>query len=122
MYKYGRLFCIALGALTITGCRDTEVENKNTETADLGDIFQGINGCAVVYSPANEQCFLYNEDMCNQEASPYSTFKIISALSGLQNGVIVDESSKMNYSGKAYGNADWNGDLTLEEAFRKSCI
>ena len=31
MYKYGRLFCIALGVLTITGCRDTEVANKNTE-------------------------------------------------------------------------------------------
>ena len=52
----------------------------------------------------------------------YSTFKIISALLGLQKGVIVDESSTMGYDGTDYGNAEWNGDLTLEEAFEKSCI
>lgn len=34
----------------------------------------------------------------------------------------VDESSTMGYDGTDYGNAEWNGDLTLEEAFEKSCI
>lgn len=52
----------------------------------------------------------------------YSTFKIISALLGLQKGVIVDESSTMGYDGMDYGNVEWNGNLTLEEAFEKSCI
>lgn len=28
----------------------------------------------------------------------------------------------MGYDGTDYGNSDWNGDLTLEEAFQKSCI
>ena len=37
--------------------------------------------------------------MCRQKVSPYSTFKIISALLGLQKGVIVDESSTMGYDG-----------------------
>ena len=34
-----------------------------------------------------------------EQASPYSTFKIISALMGLHNGVIADETSAMEYNG-----------------------
>ena len=63
------------------------------KTIDLGGAFQEINGCAVIYSPVQEEYSFFNEDMCRQEVSPYSTFKIISALLGLQKGVIVDESS-----------------------------
>lgn len=92
------------------------------KTIDLSGAFQEINGCAVIYSPVQEEYSFFNEDMCRQEVSPYSTFKIISALLGLQKGVIVDESSTMGYDGMDYGNAEWNGDLTLEEAFQNSCI
>lgn len=100
-----------------------EVQQEVSEkTIDLSEAFQDINGCAVIYSPVQEEYSFFNEDMCKQEESPYSTFKIISALSGLQNGVIVDESSTMGYDGTDYGNLEWNGDLTLEEAFQKSCI
>jgi len=76
----------------------------------------------VIYSPVQKEYLFFNEDMCRQEESPYSTFKIVSALLGLQNGVIVDKSSTMGYDGTDYGNSEWNGDLTLEEAFQKSCI
>lgn len=71
----------------------------------------------MIYSPVQEEYLFFNEDMCKQEKSPYSTFKIISALSGLQNGIIVDESFTMGYDGTDYGNLEWNGDLSLEEAF-----
>ncbi len=100
-----------------------EVQQEVSEkTIDLSEAFQNINGCAVIYSPVQEEYLFFNEDMCRREESPYSTFKIISALLGLQNGVIVDEASTMGYDGTNYGNLDWNGDLTLEEAFQKSCI
>lgn len=97
-------------------------EEVKEETIDLSGEFQGINGCAVIYLPAQKQYSFFNEDMCRQEESPYSTFKIVSALSGLQNGVLTDETSKMGYDGTVYSNLNWNGDLTLEEAFQKSCV
>ena len=97
-------------------------EEVKEETIDLSEEFQGINGCAVIYLPAQKQYSFFNEDMCRQEESPYSTFKIVSALSGLQNGVLTDETSKMGYDGTVYSNLNWNGDLTLEEAFQKSCV
>ncbi len=88
----------------------------------LDEIFQGIDGCAVLYSPAQAQYSFFNEEMCRQRQSPYSTFKIVSALSGLQNGVISDERSTLGYDGTTYGRPEWNGDLTLEEAFQASCV
>lgn len=103
------------------GKKETQQE-VSEKTLDLSKIFGEVNGCAVIYSPVQEEYSFFNEDMCRQEESPYSTFKIISALLGLQNGVIVDESSTMGYDGTDYGNSEWNGDLTLEEAFQKSCI
>lgn len=107
----------------IAGEKDTQEEAQQKEREiDLSEVFQGINGCAVIYSPVQEQYSFFNKDMCKQEESPYSTFKIVSALSGLQNGVISDETSTMEYDGTEYGNPEWNKELTLEEAFKESCI
>lgn len=100
---------------------ETKPEMPGDE-ADWSAVFGDINGCAVVYLPARERYLFFHEDMCREEASPYSTFKIISALSGLQNGVVADELSTMGYDGTDYGNPEWNEDLTLEQAFQKSCV
>ncbi len=89
---------------------------------DWSAAFRGVNGCAVIYLPAEEQYLFFHEEMCRQEVSPYSTFKIISVLSGLQNAVVADEFSTMEYDGTDYGNPEWNEDLTLEQAFQKSCV
>ncbi len=101
---------------------ETERKEVSETTIDLSEAFRGVKGCAAIYSPVQEEYSFFNEDMCRQEESPYSTFKIISALSGLQNGIIADELSTMGYDGTDYGNLEWNGDLTLEKAFQKSCI
>lgn len=60
---------------------------------------------------------VYNREMCEKQVSPCSTFKIISALMGLKNHVIEDENSTMNYDGTQYPSADWNGHLTLQQAW-----
>ena len=40
------------------------------KTIDLSGAFQEINGCAVIYSPVQEEYSFFNEDMCRQEVSP----------------------------------------------------
>ncbi|MDD3338693.1 MAG: penicillin-binding transpeptidase domain-containing protein [Lachnospiraceae bacterium] len=89
---------------------------------DLSAAFHGINGCAVLYSSKDNMYSLYNANMCEQEVSPYSTFKVISTLAGLKNGIVEDASSKMNYTGEQYAIPEWNADLGLREAFQTSCI
>lgn len=91
-------------------------------TVDLSDCFQGVNGCAVVYSPSDQQLWFYQESLCRQQVSPFSTFKIISALLGLEAGMVKDETSTMDYNGIQYANSAWNDNLTLAQAFSSSCI
>lgn len=99
-----------------------DVLSTITEEVDLNDEFKGINGCAVIYDVKNDKYFVYNTSLSEKEASPYSTFKIISTLAGLKNGVIENETSTMNYSGVQYPVSEWNENLTLEKAFQASCI
>lgn len=107
---------------TDTDADAIDVSNTITEEIDLSDKFRGINGCAVIYDLENNKYSIYNTSLSEQEMSPYSTFKIVSALAGLSNGVIENETSTMNYQGVQYPVAEWNEDLTLEEAFQTSCI
>lgn len=99
-----------------------KMEHTREERLDLSNVFNDINGCAVLYSPSESKYSLYNKDMAEQEVSPYSTFKIISTLLGLHNKIIKDETSTMNYNGIQYPNSDWNENLTLQKAFQTSCI
>ena len=105
-----------------TGYNTINISDSITEEIDLSDNFRGINGCAVIYDPSNDKYSLYNSSLCEQEASPYSTFKIISTLAGLKNEVIENETSTMNYSGEKYPLSEWNDNLSLEKAFQTSCI
>lgn len=98
------------------------IETTREERLDLSNAFQGINGCAVLYSPSENSYSLYNKDLAEQEVSPCSTFKIISTLVGLHNDIIKDETSTMKYNGTEYPNPEWNENLTLQTAFQTSCI
>lgn len=99
-----------------------ESENTGEEMLDLSNVFNSINGCAVLYSPTEDRYSFYNKDLAEQAVSPYSTFKIISTLAGLHNNIIEDETSTMNYNGVKYPNPEWNENLTLQTAFQTSCI
>ena len=113
----------ALPTQSETGVQpEDSISDMITENVDLSSSFNGINGCAVLYSPRDNKYSLYNSSICEQEVSPYSTFKIISTLIGLKDGVIENETSTMNYTGTQYPIAEWNGNLTLQEAFQTSCI
>lgn len=87
---------------------------------DLDDRFNDLNGGIIFLDNQNE--YVYNEEYVVNEFSPYSTFKIVSTLLGLQGGVVDDLSSQMNYSGTTYWYDKWNNNVTLEEAFDYSCV
>lgn len=98
------------------------VESPAVEIVDLREAFNGINGCAVLFSARENKYSLYDRSMCEREASPYSTFKIVSTLLGLRSGILEAETSTMSYNGTQYPVSQWNGNLTLREAFRSSCV
>ena len=102
--------------------KETEAFAETDNTVDYSEYFQGISGCAVLYDESTNTYSSYNKEQCETEVSPLSTFKIISALAGLENGVLENEETTMKYSGVKYPIDTWNSNLTLGEAFKNSCV
>lgn len=92
------------------------------ETVDWSDYFCGLNGAAVLYDPRAAQYAIYNRELAESRRSPCSTFKIVSALMGMEAGVIPEGDSTRKWSGETFWNQEWNQDIDFENAFRTSCI
>lgn len=136
MKKFALIFILCL---TFSGCRtgqDTEVTTTAVEedqsqsqeavsdaleVVDYSQQFNGVDGCAVFYSPLRGY-YVYNEEECSIRYSPNSTFKIVATLEGLRCGVLESEQTLMNYSGAKYPIEAWNNNLNLQEAFQASCV
>lgn len=89
---------------------------------DWSEYFNGLNGTAVVYDVSNRRYTMYNRDLAETRSSPCSTFKIISSLIALENGILEPENSTKEWSGEVFWNEDWNKDIDFNEAFRTSCV
>lgn len=100
----------------------TVVKKTKIMLEDYSELFDGSNGCVVIYDVDKDEYHIYSEAMINTEVSPYSTFKIVSTLMGLRNNILVDDNSTMNYNRTQYSIESWNHDLTLYEAFQTSCV
>lgn len=98
-----------------------EIEDFTYKQLELSEYFQDIDGTAIFYTPSKYE-LVYNEEKADTLYSPYSTFKIMSTVIGLYEGIVTSENSKMAYNGTLYWNKDWNKDMTLKESFQTSCV
>lgn len=92
------------------------------EDMDWSNYFDGINGAAVIYEPAENCYHIYNQELALTRRSPCSTFKIISSLIALENGIIQPNESTRTWSGEIFWNEEWNRDIDFSDAFHASCV
>lgn len=97
-------------------------ETPSVIEMDWGKYFTDLEGAAVFYNPENNQYLIYNQELANIQRSPCSTFKIISSLIALQEGVILPDNSIRKWNGETFWKEEWNQDLPFEEAFAQSCV
>lgn len=99
-----------------------EITEPTITDVDWSGYFDGINGTAVIYDPA-ENCYqIYNQELALTQRSPCSTFKIISSLVALEYGIIDPNNSTRAWSGEVFWNEDWNRDIDFADAFHASCV
>lgn len=101
--------------------QETKAEPKIVDV-DWSEYFQGLQGAAVLYDASAGQYTVYNQELAWTRRSPCSTFKIISSLIALENGIIIPKDSTRPWSGETFWNDDWNKDIDFAEAFRTSCV
>lgn len=134
------LFTLSLCCLLLAGCSGpralpaeptpfasptpspTQAQEATIIQVDWSDFFDGINGTAVLYDPIQHQYSVYHPELADVRRSPCSTFKIISSLIALEDGILVPDDSVRSWSGERFWNPDWNRDIDFPSAFRTSCV
>lgn len=93
---------------------------RNITYIDLSDDFEEYNGSFVLYDTSEDSWLIYNKEYATTRIPPASTFKIYSALFGLESGIITPEQSFIPWNGQNYPYDLWNADQTLESAMQNS--
>ena len=109
-------------AETLTEENQEIITEPTITEVDLSNYFDGISGAAVIYDPAGNCYQIYNQELALTQRSPCSTFKIISALIALENGIIEPDNSIRTWSGEIFSIDEWNADIDFSDAFRSSCV
>ena len=96
------------------------VSQKNVSKIDFSDYFGEYEGCFVLYDLKNNAWKIHDKERASLRVAPNSTYKIYSALFGLENDIITPESSLIQWNGENYPFEAWNKDQTLQSAMTSS--
>ena len=95
-------------------------KHKQILYPDLSAYFDGYEGSFVFYDTAADTWSIYNQEQAAKRVSPDSTYKIYSALIGLESGAISADNSDLSWNGTLYPFAEWNQDQNLTTAMHNS--
>ena len=101
---------------------EPEVSEPAIIQTDWSEYFDGLNGAAVIYDASALRLNIYNNALAETRRSPCSTFKIISSLIALENGIMDPDDSMRKWSGEVFWNEKWNNNIDFSEAFHESCV
>lgn len=93
---------------------------SNAQYEDLSGYFSGYDGSFVLFDMQENKYHIYNKQKSRERVSPCSTFKIITALIGLENGILEDENTELKWNGDINTFNTWNRDHTLASAMEYS--
>lgn len=100
--------------------RYTSFNHEQTDYQDLRAYFQNYDGSFVLYDMQKDAYHIYNKDQSTLRVSPDSTYKIYSALLGLEENVITPAQNTIEWNGTKQPYAAWNEDQNLETALTQS--
>ncbi|WP_188456900.1 BlaR1 family beta-lactam sensor/signal transducer [Virgibacillus oceani] len=87
---------------------------------DLNNYFNDYAGSFVMYDKHADQYHIYNKDQSELRVSPDSTYKIYSALFGLESSIITTNNTTLKWDGEQYPYTSWNTDQDLTAALTNS--
>lgn len=83
-------------------------------------VFKQLDGCFVIREVGRNWSLRYRDERCAKRLGPCSTFKMFTALAGLETGVLKDENSLLKWDGSPQTFKHSEKDHTLATAMRDS--
>lgn len=118
------LCCAQFSVLAMSQERSEQIytpsEDLKITEADFSDLFDGAQGCAVIYDRNANVCTAYNSSQITHRFPPCSTSKIYSALYALESNSITPLKNLLRWDGTQYPYPAWNQDQNLASAMGNS--
>lgn len=115
------LFFFVLFTLLLASCNNNNVIVDDSLKKYFDE--NKVQGTFGIFNNGSGDFTIYNLNRFRDSAYlPASTFKIVNSLIGLETGRISNERMVIKWDGVTRDVADWNKDLTMEEAFKVSSV
>ena len=112
------VLCAMLLATVATAYRPPQLSLSEAKGA-----FGNLDGALVLIDCSSGQARTYMPDAADTRVPPCSTFKMVNALIGLEEGLIASPDQPFyRWDGVKRAIPGWNHDLTFREAFQASCV
>lgn len=110
----------AFTACIPAGAKPIQYEIRN----DLQAVYDslGVSGVFAMYDPQRRVISIVNDSLYRKPVTPASTFKIPNTLIGLETGAIKGINEVFRWDSVVRWRASWNQDMTLDRAFKTSCV
>jgi beta-lactamase class D len=114
---YFLLFTFCLSIISSCSVNNAKIDNSLKKYFDDNK----VDGSFTILNNSGE-ITIYNMAIDTAHFLPASTFKIVNSLIGLETGIITDEKMIIKWDGITRPNTAWNKDMSMEEAFKVSCV
>jgi beta-lactamase class D len=112
-------FCFLLSVFYSCSVNNTKIDN----TPEKYFRENNVKGTFALFDNITGQFTVYNMSRFRDSAYlPASTFKIVNALVGLETGRVRDSATVIPWDGIKRPVAEWNRDLTMQDAFTYSAV
>ncbi len=116
---------ISLALLIFVSCEN--IQNKdpiNKESQLLQSLLDksAVYGTILIYDSNKNIYYSNNFNEAKRSSIPASTYKIPHTIIGLETGELKDEKTVFKWNGEKRNFKIWEQDLTLKQAFQKSCV
>ena len=109
--------------LCVMGTVATSCRTPQHSLSTAKDAFGDINGALVLIDCSSGQAQTYNADAADSRLPPCSTFKIVNALIGIEEGLVTSpQQSFYQWDSVERSIPAWNQDLSFRQAFQASCV
>jgi beta-lactamase class D len=115
---------LAIAALLTLAMAFAVADTGTSKQGRLAEWFDqyGVRGSMLLCDATLEHCETHNPQRARQRFSPASTFKIVNALIGLEEGAVGDEHEVMKWDGSKQRISAWERDHNLASAMRVSAV
>lgn len=119
--RHFHIYLLASFLILLSSCAENRIhEKKEWETIFKQNKIQ--QGCFMFRDHTHDAIYYFNKDQALHRYLPASTFKIFTSLVALETAVAADEKLVIKWDGIDRNRPEWNEDLDMREAFKRSAV